>query len=221
MFFPCSFHSTNFSPQIFHDEDLWTIVKFFMKYAVDITQIPKDVYDLIQILFNQISISTTGNWDDYYEKHRLNFGIIRIHENLLDKLTENLKRNPKDDDMRRTNLMLMKLCLMTFYNYQRALIEPAIDKELPIQNANSISIFEYNHEREIQTKIIDQLFGIFQARYDYVLFDRLVIDEHFVMQLDRFFYKNTEPERITEILQYVLFCFNFFTPNNCCNYLFD
>lgn len=174
-----------FSPLLFRDSDFGDIVIFFMEYAAAVSHIREDIYYLIQRFFNQIYIFQTDDWDAFWIRDTS--GYIRIiHQNLLKKLDANLKTPRKDDDIKRTNAMLVKLCLMTFHNYQLFL--------------RSMFPNPTDFENITQTQIIRHLFIIFQ--HNYGVFD--LNDEHFAMQLNRFYNKNTVPKGRNKVIAQIL-----------------
>lgn len=174
-----------------------------MDYAGVVPHIPKDVYDLIQIFFNQIYLSKIEDWDKYWKYDPVE-SMQFIHENLLKKLTEDLLIIRKSDDIKRTITMLLKLCMLTFYNYQQAIRWFSIYRNRPFTNKMK------DIERRTQSQIMKNLFGCLQSGNS--LFD--LNDEHFAMVLNRFFYvdivqggRNEEIRKLLKLvfLEFILF----------------
>lgn len=167
------------------------ILIFFMNYAVVVPHIPKDVYDLIQIFFKLFYLSKIDYWDAFWRTDSSEM-MKKFYELLLQRLTEILTIVDKPDDIKRTIVILIKLGLMTFYNYQQAL---RINQIPPISNAI------LNQERSAQSAILKILVKIFMN--DFALFD--LKDEHFAILLDRFFYvdivKDGNNEEIRRIIK--------------------
>lgn len=158
-----------------------------MEYAVtdDASDIPEDLFTLIRMFFNQVFISKTKKWDGYWGRHSNGRIIINIHLKLLDKLTENLETQSTNTAIKRIISTRMRLCLMTYLNYQEALGRHEVDVVGEVSEETS------QEEHNTQARTMENLFVFFEyysANYDH----SLLKDEHFVRMLYRFFYEDID-----------------------------
>lgn len=188
---------------VLSDRELLDIMLFIIDYASNIPHIPEDVYNLIQIFFNQICISKTESWNkmlisDYTNYSTLLKNMREMHEGLLNKLTKNLETPidvPSENDklaIERTNTILLKLCLMTndLYRYgmRVVLADSESEQKVIVQEGHIISNIILLKEHIAQETILKHLITIFQDKKAHFYPN----DDHFVQELCRFFKRDIE-----------------------------
>lgn len=168
---------------------LKNIVVSIMEYAAAPLIIPNDVYELIQIFLNTIDLEFISTWDLFWQNESTG-SMKLLHENLL----KAFDTNSTTDDTMRKNVILVKLCLMTFYNYQQALKK--MDKNELAKKANRpIDTIILVLENESQVKIMNHLLILFKREH----VEFYPNDEHFAELLNRFF--NWDDKRFVYIQQ--------------------
>lgn len=193
---------------------------YFIVYAVNVPQIPKDVYNVFQIFFNEIFISKIGKWDKFWEDNSSGF-FRDIYPDLLTKINQNMdKTNEVHESEMRTTAMLLKLALMTFYNYQQAAkaerqtkaqtdpMDHIIIKILK-KSMNPLSLKSIDAVEKASGLIL-MLQLLIAFKDDRAIFD--LNDPHFIDVLNRFFSKGLiskeRNEGITHALKYIIFRFD-------------
>lgn len=155
--------------------------------------IPKDIYDLIQAFFNHIYISKQDAWDAHWINDKKGT-MKKLFENALRALIARMKTLVKTDEIKQTITILMKFCMMIYYNYQQAI--------------KTLGISDNIDDESTRFALMEQIFEILQKN-DAVF---SINDEHLALLFYRFFHKddgfNGRNEGIVRVLRFVAYFFN-------------